>query len=128
MDSTMPALDKIFIGYETASGADTDHDAPKAFLIVHSDGSVEAWVDEAYLLFSKPVHWELCTSSAGIHTREEALLEARRVARSFGLTRLSRLPRAAPEAPVAPVVKDAITVVAPKNPGLALRLVNAPLQ
>lgn len=116
-----PALDKIFIGYETRSGIDADHDSPRAFLIVAQDGSIEAWVDEAYLRFAKPVHWEVCTSEAGVGCRQAALLEARRVARSLGLVQLSKQPREAPRH-TQPTVREAVTVIVPKNPGLCLRL------
>lgn len=116
-----PALDKIFIGYDTRSGIDADHDSPRAFLIVSQDGAIEAWVDEAYLRFAKPIHWEVCASEAGVSCRQAALLEARRVARSLGLIELSRQRREAPRASQ-PTVREAVTVLAPKGPGLTLRL------
>lgn len=120
MAAMMPALDKIFIGYDTPSGIDADHDNARAFLIVAQDGSIEAWVDEAYLRCEQPVHWEICTSGVGSGCRQEAYREARRVARSLGLVQLSRQPREAPRA--SPTVREAVTVLAPKNPGLCLRL------
>lgn len=48
-----PALDKIFIGYDTPSGIDADHDSPRAFLIVSQDGAIErGWTRLTFVLRS----------------------------------------------------------------------------
>ena len=116
-----PALDKIFIGYATRHGLDSDSDDARAFLIVSQCGSMEAWVDESYLRLGHPLHWEICASNAAHRSRQEAFQEARRVARSLGLVQLVRQPREAPRYSQ-PTVREAVTVLAPKNPGLCLRM------
>jgi hypothetical protein len=118
-----PALDKIFIGYATRHGLDSDGDDARAFLIVSQCGSMEAWVDEAYLRLGQPLHWEVCSSNTAARSRQDAFQDARRVARSLGLVQLRAQFREAPQASL-PTVRASASSFSPKGLGLILRMEN----